>query len=81
MDPMDRCIVNNILLAIFIGEMMKGLPDKIADEALLGLLFFGLAFGEIKLFHMFEAPSYLFRVVCIAIIGLLLIRVTLKNIK
>ncbi len=51
----------------------------IAGEALLGLLFAGLAFAEIKLFHMFESPSYVLSLICIGIIGLLLIRVPLRN--
>jgi putative OPT family oligopeptide transporter len=53
----------------------------IAGEALLGLLFAGLAFAEIKLFHMFESPSYLLSIVCITIIGVLLVRMPLKNVK
>jgi len=51
----------------------------IAGEALLGLLFAGLAFAEIKLFHMFETPSYLLSLVCIGIIGFMLLRVPLRN--
>jgi putative OPT family oligopeptide transporter len=53
----------------------------IAGEALLGLLFAGLAFAEIKLFHMFESPSYALSLVCIGIIGFLLIRAPLRNTK
>jgi hypothetical protein len=53
----------------------------IAGEALLGLLFAGLAFGEIKLFHMFESPSYVLSLVCIGIIGFMLVRIPLKNAK
>jgi uncharacterized oligopeptide transporter (OPT) family protein len=93
--------------AIFVGGLMKGLLDKIAEkrkldagtkekmnnigvllssgliagEALLGLLFAGLAFAEIKIFHMFEEPMYLLSLICIAIIGILLIRIPLKNVK
>ena len=91
--------------AIFVGGLMKGLLDRIAEkrkmetgakekmgnvgvliasgliagEALLGLLFAGLAFAEIKLFHMFESPSYLLSLVCIGIIGFLLIRAPLRD--
>jgi uncharacterized oligopeptide transporter (OPT) family protein len=91
--------------AIFVGGLMKGLLDRIAEkrkmetgakekmgnvgvliasgliagEALLGLLFAGLAFAEIKLFHMFESPSYLLSLVCIGVIGFLLIRAPLRN--
>ena len=53
----------------------------IAGEALLGLLFAGLAFGEIKLFHMFESPSYALSLICIAVIGFMLIRAPLRNTK
>jgi len=53
----------------------------IAGEALLGLLFAGLAFAEIKLFHMFESPSYLLSLVCIAILGFMLVRMPLRNVK
>jgi len=93
--------------AIFVGGLMKGLLDKIAEkrkldtgtkekmnnigvllssgliagEALLGLLFAGLAFAEIKLFHMFEEPMYILSLVCITIIGIMLIRIPLKNVK
>jgi uncharacterized oligopeptide transporter (OPT) family protein len=93
--------------AIFIGGMMKGLLDKIAEkrkmetdakekinnigvlissgliagEALLGLLFAGLAFGEIKIFQMFETPMYIISLVSILFIGFLLIRIPLKNVK
>ena len=91
--------------AIFVGGLMKGLLDRIAEkrkmetgakekmgnvgvliasgliagEALLGLLFAGLAFAEIKLFHMFESPSYLLSLVCIGVIGFLLIRAPLRD--
>jgi putative OPT family oligopeptide transporter len=91
--------------AIFIGGLMKGLFDKIAEkrkldagvkermnnvgvllssgliagEALLGLLFAGLAFAEIKIFHIFESPLYILSLVCIAVIGFVLIRVPLKS--
>ena len=91
--------------AIFVGGLMKGLLDRIAEkrkmetgakekmgnvgvliasgliagEALLGLVFAGLAFAEIKLFHMFESPSYLLSLVCIGIIGFLLIRAPLRD--
>jgi len=93
--------------AIFVGGLMKGLLDRLAEkrtagagvkekmgnvgvllasgliagEALLGLLFAGLALAEIKLFHMFESPSYILSIVCIALIGALLIRVPLRNTK
>ena len=51
----------------------------IAGEALLGLLFAGLAFAEIKLFHAFESPWYLVSIVCIGILGLFLVRIPLRK--
>ena len=53
----------------------------IAGEALLGLLFAGLAFAEVELFGMFDNPSYLLSLVCIGIIGVLLVRSPLKSAK
>jgi uncharacterized oligopeptide transporter (OPT) family protein len=93
--------------AIFIGGLMKGLFEAIAErrrveagtkekmanigvllssgliagEALLGLLFAGLAFAEIRLFHVFASPSYLMSLVCIGIIALMLVRVPLSGVK
>jgi hypothetical protein len=51
----------------------------IAGEALLGLLFAGLAFAEIEIFELFESPSYLVSLACIAIIGAFLIVPPLKK--
>jgi putative OPT family oligopeptide transporter len=51
----------------------------IAGEALLGLLFAGLAFAEIKIFHIFEAPWYLASLVCIGLLGLFLVRIPLSS--
>jgi hypothetical protein len=42
-------------------------------------LFAGLAFAEIKIFHIFESPLYILSLVCIAVIGFVLIRVPLKS--
>lgn len=53
----------------------------IAGEALLGLLFAGLAFAEIKIFHMFESPNYLASVLSIILVGIFLIRTPLKRSK
>jgi uncharacterized oligopeptide transporter (OPT) family protein len=50
----------------------------IAGEALLGLLFAGLAFGEVRLYEMFAEPSYLLSIACIVLIGMLLIRTPLR---
>jgi putative OPT family oligopeptide transporter len=47
----------------------------IAGEALLGLLFAGLAFAEIKIFHVFDEPTYLLSLAAIAVIALVLVRV------
>jgi hypothetical protein len=35
----------------------------IAGEALLGLLFAGLAFAEVKVFNIFDSPPYLLSLV------------------
>ncbi|MBE0552049.1 MAG: oligopeptide transporter, OPT family [Ignavibacterium sp.] len=51
----------------------------IAGEALIGLLFAGLAFGEIKLFEFFAEPSFLVSLVVFAIIAWLLIQIPVKN--
>jgi putative OPT family oligopeptide transporter len=51
----------------------------IAGEALIGLLFAGLAFGEIKLFEFFAQPSFLVSLVVFAIIAWLLIQIPVKN--
>ena len=50
----------------------------IAGEALLGLLFAGLQFAEIKIFHVFEAPWYLASLICIGLLGLFLVRTPLN---
>jgi putative OPT family oligopeptide transporter len=51
----------------------------IAGEALIGLLFAGLAFGEIKLFEFFAEPSFLVSLVVFAIIAWILIQIPVKN--
>ncbi|MBI4720766.1 MAG: oligopeptide transporter, OPT family [Chitinivibrionia bacterium] len=51
----------------------------IAGEALLGLLFAGLAFREIDIPAVFASPSYLLSLVFIAILGLVLIGLPLRN--
>ena len=51
----------------------------IAGEALLGLLFAGLAFAEIKIFEIFESPWYLASLVCIGLLGLFLVRIPFKG--
>ena len=51
----------------------------IAGEALLGLLFAGLAFAEIDIPHLFAKPSYFLSLIAIGILALVLIRVPLKQ--
>ncbi len=51
----------------------------IAGEALIGLLFAGLAFGEIKLFEFFAEPSFLVSLVVFAVIAWILIQIPVKN--
>jgi putative OPT family oligopeptide transporter len=51
----------------------------IAGEALIGLVFAGLAFGEIKLFAIFESPSFITSLFIFLIIGWILIQIPLKN--
>jgi putative OPT family oligopeptide transporter len=51
----------------------------IAGEALLGLLFAGLAFAEVSIHHVFAQPSYLLSLVAIGILALVLVRVPLKQ--
>jgi putative OPT family oligopeptide transporter len=51
----------------------------IAGEALIGLLFAALAFGEVRLFAFFAEPSFLVSLVMFVIIGWILIRIPLKN--
>ncbi|MBI4879600.1 MAG: oligopeptide transporter, OPT family [Planctomycetes bacterium] len=46
----------------------------IAGEALLGLLFAGMAFGDLRTPQLFAAPSYLLSVGCILVLGALLDR-------
>jgi len=51
----------------------------IAGEALIGLLFAGLAFFEIPVFHFFETPSFYISLLVFALIAWLLIRIPVKN--
>lgn len=53
----------------------------IAGEALLGLLFAGLAFADIKIFHFFETPSFLGSIVAIVLLGVFLITIPLRKNK
>ena len=51
----------------------------IAGEALIGLLFAGLAFFDISVFHIFETPSFYVSLLVFALIAWLLIRIPVKN--
>lgn len=51
----------------------------IAGEALLGLLFAGLAFAEVKIFHVFESPWYVASLICILILGVFLVQLPLRK--
>ncbi|HWQ80810.1 MAG TPA: oligopeptide transporter, OPT family [Ignavibacteria bacterium] len=53
----------------------------IAGEALIGLLFAGLAFADIKIFHFFENPSFLGSIVAIVLLGVFLITIPLRKNK
>lgn len=53
----------------------------IAGEALIGLLFAGLAFADIKLFHFFEEPSFLGSIIAIVLIGVFLVTIPLRKTK
>lgn len=51
----------------------------IAGEALIGLLFAGFAFFEVKLFSFFAEPSFLISLIVFAAIAWLLIQIPVKN--
>ncbi len=51
----------------------------IAGEALIGLLFAGLKFGEVKLFEFFAEPTFWISLIIFVFIGWLLVRYSLKN--
>ncbi len=69
-DPQKSRVENNgILLA----------AGLIAGEALIGLLFAGLAFGEVHLFEFTANPSFLVSLIVFAIIAWLLIQIPIKN--
>jgi len=53
----------------------------IAGEALIGLLFAGLAFAEVKLFSVFETPSFVGSLIAILIIGFVLVKFPLGTKK
>ena len=70
-DPIAKEKINNVGVLLASG--------LIAGEALLGLLFAGLAFREVGIPHVFSSPSYLLSLVFIAVIGLALVGLPLKN--
>jgi putative OPT family oligopeptide transporter len=51
----------------------------IAGEALIGLLFAAFAFFDVKLFAIFEEPSFVTSLVILGIIGWILIQIPVKN--
>ncbi|GIK20945.1 MAG: oligopeptide transporter, OPT family [Ignavibacteriota bacterium] len=51
----------------------------IAGEALIGLLFAGLAFGDIKLFELSADPSFIISLIVFAFIAWLLVQIPVKN--
>ncbi|MDZ7289216.1 MAG: oligopeptide transporter, OPT family [candidate division KSB1 bacterium] len=51
----------------------------IAGEALIGLLFAGLAFADVKLFAFFKHPSFITSLVVLGIIGWILVQIPMKN--
>lgn len=53
----------------------------IAGEALIGIVFAALAFGDVHLLQVSAAPSYLLSVVSMAFLGAFLVSISLKAIK
>lgn len=51
----------------------------IAGEALIGLLFAGLAFFEVELFQIFTNPSFIVSLVVLAIIAIIMIYIPVRN--
>jgi putative OPT family oligopeptide transporter len=51
----------------------------IAGEALLGLVFAGMAFADVRMFHVFDSPWYIASLVCIGLIGFVLVRTPLGS--
>jgi putative OPT family oligopeptide transporter len=51
----------------------------IAGEALIGLLFAAFAFFDVKLFAIFEEPSFITSLVILGIIGWILVQIPVKN--
>jgi putative OPT family oligopeptide transporter len=53
----------------------------IAGEALMGLLFAGLAFFDKKIFHIFDKPSYLVSLIVLVILAAIMIYFPLKKVE
>jgi putative OPT family oligopeptide transporter len=51
----------------------------IAGEALIGLLFAGLAFFDVKLFAIFNKPSFFVSIAVLVVIAIVLVRIPLRN--
>jgi uncharacterized oligopeptide transporter (OPT) family protein len=51
----------------------------IAGEALIGLLFAAFAFFDVKLFAIFEEPSFITSLVILGVIGWILVQIPVKN--
>jgi len=51
----------------------------IAGEALIGLLFAGLAFFDVKLFEVFKHPTFAVSIVVLAILGYVLVKYPINN--
>ncbi|OFX77492.1 MAG: oligopeptide transporter, OPT family [Bacteroidetes bacterium GWE2_29_8] len=51
----------------------------IAGEALMGLVFAGLAFFDVKLFAIFDKPSFFISTIIVAIIAYILVKIPINN--
>jgi hypothetical protein len=51
----------------------------IAGEALIGLVFAALAFWEVKVWQMFESPSFAGSLLVFVVVGFILVGIPLKN--
>lgn len=51
----------------------------IAGEALIGLLFAGLAFGDVKYYEFFHNPPFVLSLLVFLVIGWMLVRIPVKN--
>jgi putative OPT family oligopeptide transporter len=51
----------------------------IAGEALIGLMFAAFAFFEVRLYAIFEQPSFIVSLLVLAVIGWILVQIPMKN--